>query len=154
MRTRRAILVAATHAIMLGLCGMQAAALDHSPRQYYGAWQKPPQRNYFYRNLYYKPTPTFSGYKHHHVIFFPTRPNHFYFYNPYQKQFWGRCPTNHGGEPRYSLLAPADRKPTMAEIAETAFPPPGALPAIPESSDGLPLDLPPDDLPTDAITAE
>jgi hypothetical protein len=120
----------------------------YSPRQYYSQWQKSPQSNYAYRTYYYKPTPDYAGYKHHYVI---QKGDHCYFYNPYEKQYWGRCPLKHGGQPTYQLLAPADRKPTLAQIPESAFPPAGPLPPIPESNGSATLDLPPDDLPSDVF---
>jgi hypothetical protein len=133
-----------------------AAALLSSPvdaqnyvhRQYYSGWRKHNVHAYHYRFYYYKPTPTYSGYKHHYVIYFPTRPRHCYFYNPYKRGYWGRCPIDHGGQPMYSMLAEADRKQNVADIPEAAFPKPGPVPSIPEASDNLPLDLPPDDVPT------
>ena len=118
-----------------------------SPRQYYGHWQKHPTANYYYRGYYYKPTPSYAGYKHHYVILYPSRPSHHYFYNPYKKQYWGRCEVYHGGKGEYSHLAPEYRKSSISEIPENAFPTPGKLPNIPDSSDGSKLDLPPDDLP-------
>jgi hypothetical protein len=115
-------------------------------RQYYSGWSK--HNAYHYRTYYYKPSPTYYGYKHHYVVHFPTRPTHYYFYNPYKKTYWGRCPVNHGGQPVYSMLAEKDRKGSVSEIPESAFPKPGNVPPIPESTDNEPLDLPPDDLPT------
>jgi hypothetical protein len=121
-----------------------------SPRQYYAPWQKHPSHNYFFRQYYFKPTPTFSGYRHHYAIFHPSRPQHIYFYNPHKKVFWGRCPAQRDGEATYSLLAEKDRKGALKDIAESAFPKPAATPPIPDSRDGAVLDLPPDDLPEGA----
>ena len=116
-----------------------------SPRQYYSAWAKHPTKNYHYRRLYYKPNQSYVGYKHQYVIYYPARPKHCYFYNPYKKTYWGRCEIQHGG--KYSMLPPEHRKPTVPEIPESAFPPPSDTPILPEALDGLRLDLPPDDLP-------
>ena len=124
-----------------------ARAGDHGPRQFYSGWQHHQQGNFHHRNFYYKPTPDFHGFKHHHVIRPKHDPKHLYFYNPYKAQFWGRCPADYGDKPVYSLLAPKDRKATLAEIPEAAFPKAGALPPIPESTDGELIDLPPDDSP-------
>jgi hypothetical protein len=127
---------------------LRAAVYTH--RQYYSSWQKHPQRNYHYRYYYYKPTPTYAGYQHHYVVYFPQRPKHLYYYNPYKKVYWGRCPTDCGGREQYSLLAEKDRKASVDEIPEAAFPKPAAMPPIPESTDGAKVDLPPDDLPGEA----
>jgi hypothetical protein len=52
------------------------------------------------------------------------------------------------GEGLYSMLVEADRKADIKDIPESAFPPQAAMPALPESTDGKKLDLPPDDLPS------
>lgn len=135
-----------------------ACAADSSPRQYYGAWHHHSSQNYLYRPYYYKASPDDIGYRHHYVIYYPSRPDHYYFYNPYTKTFWGRCSSKVPGtrgydrEKAYSLLPPAARKSTIEEIPESSFPQPGRVPTVPESTDGLPLDLPPDDAPTDAAS--
>lgn len=131
------------------LTGTIAAAGECStPRQYYSQWQKQPASDYAYRTYYYKPSETYAGYKHHYVIL---KDDHCYYYNPYERKVWGRCSAHHNGQPQYQLLAPADRRPTISEIPESAFPKPGALPPIPESSDQVSLDLPPDDLPSEVF---
>ena len=116
-----------------------------SPRQYYSSWSKHPTKDYHYRRLYYKPNPTYVGYKHQYVIYYPARPKHCYFFNPYKKTYWGRCEIQHGG--KYSMLPQIHRKPNIQDIPETAFPAPVDPPFLPEASDWLRLDLPPDDLP-------
>lgn len=54
-----------------------------SPRQYYSGWNKSPTQTYYYRYYYYKPSASYAGYKHHYVIYFPSRPKYVYYYNPY-----------------------------------------------------------------------
>jgi hypothetical protein len=124
-----------------------------SPRQYYSSWQKHPQKSYHYRKFYYKPSPTHVGYKHHYAIHHPSRPKHTYFYNPYKKVYWGRCDATGRGDGKYSLLPEAARKPLLSSIPDSDFPEAGELPALPDSTDGALLDLPPDDLPGDVDTA-
>ena len=135
--------------LMLLTCFASSSAIaeNNSPRQYYSGWNKHPSRAYHYRSLYYKPTPSYVGYKHHYALHYKSRPNHVYFYNPYSKSYWGRCAIDHGG--KYSMLAPSARKSTLEQIQESDFPPPAAPPALPEAEDGIKLDLPPDDLPLD-----
>jgi hypothetical protein len=41
---------------------------------------------------------------------------------------------------QYSLLAPKDRKRSLKDIPEKAFPEAGKMPPIPESKDGTPMD--------------
>jgi hypothetical protein len=125
----------------------QVQASHYGPRQYYGSWTYHQKGNYHYRPYYYKPTPTFSGYRHHYVVYTKRDPKHYYYFNPKSRKYWGRCPVNYGDEPVYSMLKVEDRKETLDEIPEKAFPKPGALPDIPDTSDGATLDLPPDDLP-------
>lgn len=149
--TRRAILLAVV-TLSIG-APMVSVAAPFANRQYYGAWQKS-QRGFHFRPYYYKPTPNFVGFRHHFVIHTPSRPKHLFFYNPRSKKFWGRCPTETNGKAAYSLLAEKDRKGDLAEIPESAFPEPGELPPVPDSSDGLLLDLPPDDLPASTSLPE
>jgi len=139
--------------LILGVAAASAVADTYSPRQYYGPWYKHPKYNYYYRNYYYKPAADYAGYKYHYAMYFPSRPNHYYYYNPQTKKYWGRCPVNNNGKPQYSLLAEKDRKEKLADIPESAFPAPGALPPIPDSDDGATLDLPPNDLPKEDLPA-
>jgi len=142
-------------ACLLGVCllgvlgAVEAYGNNYAARQYYSGWRKYPERPYYYRVYYYKPSVSYAGYKHHYVIYDPQRPRFVYYYNPYKKVYWGRCPTNCEGRPEYSMLKEEDRKATLEEIPEKAFPKPAALPPIPESDpkEGISLDLPPDDLP-------
>ncbi|MEZ6067796.1 MAG: hypothetical protein R3B90_19270 [Planctomycetaceae bacterium] len=133
-------------AVLLGTAAVGIANDYGSARQYYTPWQKPANSQYAYRTYYYKPTPTYAGYKHHYVI---QKGDHCYFYNPYEKKYWGRCPSQSYGRPQYSHLPPEWRRPTLQEIPESAFPTPGNLPPIPESDGSVVLDLPPDDLPSE-----
>lgn len=132
--------------LMTAAAGMAVGGFQ--VRQYYSGWQRHPRGGYSYRTYYYKPNDDYAGYKHHYVVYHPKDPDHYYFYNPYKKQYWGRCPSQHGGKPLYSLLAERDRRPTISEIPEAAFPKPAAPPVIPEATDKEPLDLPPDEAPT------
>jgi hypothetical protein len=133
--------------LLFVLLAAPVGAESYSPRQYYGPIQKHPKYNYSYRPYYYKPTPKYVGYKHQYVLYYPSKPKYAYFYNPYKKQFWGRCPANSGGKGSYSMLAPKDRKPRIEDVEEDAFPKPKEVPDVPESEDGVKMDLPPDDLP-------
>jgi hypothetical protein len=130
------------------LASSPSRAADHSgSRQSFGDWHGHSQ-GFSYRPYYYKPNPEFVGFKHHYVIHYQAQPQYNYFYNPYNKQFWGRCPVETEGKPSYSLLAKKDRSGDINKIPESAFPKPGAMPPIPDSTDGVTMDLPPDDLPT------
>jgi hypothetical protein len=135
---------------------------DYGTRQYYGGWSY--SGSYYYRPYYYKPYADYYGYKHNYVCYYPSSPDYYYYYSPYSKQFWGRCPINTGGEGKYSFLKPVDRPapdpqagalPAPGDVAPKAnFPDPGTPPALPQTADEKkkdpnppPLDLPPDDLP-------
>jgi hypothetical protein len=132
---------------VLAVPAIQANSYSH--RQYYSRWTKHPYKNYYSRSYYYKPSPTYTSYKHHYVIYYPQRPKYVYYYNPYSKQYWGRVLAQHGGKAQYQLLAKNDRKSNLQDIPESAFPKAGPMPAIPESTDGGRIALPPQDLPKD-----
>jgi hypothetical protein len=134
---------------VLFLAGLAVAATadSYSPRQYYGGYQKHPKYAYSYRTYYYKPTPDYVGYKHQYAVYNPSQPQYVYFYNPYKKQYWGRCPSAGGGRAAYQILDEKDRKANLEEIDESAFSKPGKMPPVPESEDGATMDAPPDDLP-------
>ena len=71
-----------------------------------------------------------------------------YYYNPVSQQYWGRFEFGEDGKPKgYSLLAEKDRKEKLADIPESAFPKPAAMPAIPGATDGEKMAAPPTDLP-------
>jgi hypothetical protein len=135
--------------LVLCLAGT-AFAQQYAPRQYYSDWKKPAQGKYAYRQYYYKPTPSYAGYRVHEVRFFPQKPKHYYYYNTKTQKYWGRCPTEANGTPSYSLLKMEDRHKDLEMIPESAFPPPAKLPPIPESdpAEGAFLDLPPEDAPS------
>ena len=143
MNLRRGLLVLGL--LVSAACGLAAHAETYSHRQYYGPWLQ--KDSYYYRYYYYKPTTEYAGYKHFYCLYYPSKASHYYYYDPYKKVYWGRCPTQCYGKPQYSQLAEEDRKPTLAEIPEEKFPKPEKLPEIPDSKDGAKLDLPPDDVP-------
>ena len=120
-------------ALTVGGLATKAEAGLFAYRQYYSGWSYYPQRTYYLRSYYYKPYPTYATYKYHYCIYYPARPRYVYYYNPYRKLYWGRYDLEKGG---YSQLAEKDRKAKLDEIPETAFPAPGAMPAVPESNDG------------------
>ena len=142
---KRLVFGAISAALPLLAAGAMARGDDYSPRQYYGAWEH--RRTYSYRTYYYKPTPTYAGYRHHYVVSYPHDHQHYYYYNPYKRTFWGRCNAYGEGQPYYSRLPEEYQRSSLAQIPESAFPPQGPLPSIPEAQDGSRLDLPPDDAP-------
>jgi hypothetical protein len=146
---RRVVLAAGVAAAVSA--GLAIVASAQGIRQYYSGWNFHSRNRYYYRSYYYKPTPNFTAFRHHYALYYPARPQHVFFYNPYRQVFWGRCPAKYEGEPGYSLLAEADRKGQLDQIPESAFPKPGPPPPIPEATDNVRMDLPPDDLPTDAV---
>jgi hypothetical protein len=122
-----------------------AEATSYYVRQYYSSWS--PYRSYYYRTYYYKPTPSYAGYQYHYAIYYPSQPRYVYYYNPYKKVYWGRAEVSECGEVKYSLLAEKDRKGSLKEIPEKAFPKAGAMPPVPESNDGVKMEVPPGDRP-------
>jgi hypothetical protein len=125
------------------VAGLRASA---APRQYYSGWTHNWKERFYYRSYYYKPKPDDPGYQFHHVVYYQDRPKFYYWYNPQKKVFWGRSPVGAAQVPRYSLLPESARKGSLKEIGE-AFPPPGPMPPVPGSADGVLMEPPPDDLP-------
>ena len=64
-----------------------------------------------------------------------------------QEGLLGSLPIARRRQGAYSLLAPNDRKGSLEQIPESAFPEPSAMPPIPESNDEAVMEMPPDDLP-------
>jgi hypothetical protein len=102
-------------------------------QQYYGGWNYYPSRGYHYCNYYYRPYVSYPSYSYHYCICYPQYPNYVYYYNPHRQYYWGRYDLQNKG---YSLLAEADRKGSVKDIPESAFPAPGKMPAIPAGVDG------------------
>jgi hypothetical protein len=144
-------------AVVAAGCFVSAAveAATYASRQYYGGWSYNRTQKYYHRSYYYKPSPSYYGYKHHTVVYKPSYDRrHYYFYNPYNKKYWGRCPATYYGNKGYApgtqgyaRLAPEDQKGDLKEIPPTAFPKVGKMPQIPEGKDDVQMDLPPDDPP-------
>src|SRR5262245_28932623 len=98
MFKRPAVIVQVAAGLLLGLASLSAWGASSAPRQYYGYYRFYKPGNYFYRLYYYKPSPNYVGYKHHYTIYYPSRPRFQYFYNPYKKVYWGRCPARTNGK--------------------------------------------------------
>lgn len=138
--------------LLLWLCVCSLARADE-PRQYYSSfWTKSPAGKSYYRNYFFRPSEEADEYAFHRVIYYPKEPRYLYFYNPVMKTYWGRFDCVKG---KYSTLDPEDRRGRLEEIPEEAFPPPGPMPAIPGSTNGVRMQAPStDDLPPDkSITA-
>ena len=125
--------------LALMLCSFASFA-EAAGRHYYSSWSYYPRRSYYYVYYYYKPTPTYNSYNYHYCIYYPTRPRYVYYYNPYSRRYWGRYDLEKKG---YSMLADKDRKEKLTDIAESAFPEPAEMPAIPEAKDGERMTPPP-----------
>ena len=133
--------------VWLSAAAAEADNVYGTPRQYYSDYTYVPSHGYGYRTYYFKPTPSYAGYKHHYVIYPKNDPHHGYYYNPEKQVYWGRCPSQCHGQPLYSLLRPVHRKPALNAIPPNQFPKPGPLPAIPGAKDNTTLDLAPDNTP-------
>ena len=132
--------------IVAFLAAFSEAPASAAFRQYYSSWNLYPQRQYYYRTYYYKPSPDFAGYNYHYAIYYPDKPNYVYYYNPYKRVYWGRCDLRGKAGQQYSLLAEQDRKENLSDIPESAFPALGKMPPIPGSKDDVAIE-PPKDLP-------
>ncbi len=129
-----------------------AQAVYNQYRQRYSTWSYYPQRTYYYRYYYYKPTVSATTYSYHYCIYYPTQPRYVYYYNPHRRVYWGRYDLQEAG---YSMLEEKDRDGDLKKIPESAFPKPGEMPVIPDSEDGERMekldskDLPTADAPND-----
>jgi hypothetical protein len=123
-----------------------AKANYRAGRQYYGTWTYNPIQRYHYRSYYYKPVTTYTTYSYHYVIYYPSQPRYYYYYNPVSRHYWGRFDREEKG---YSMLAEKDRKEKLEDIKESAFPKPAKMPGIPEATDNETIETPPDDAPKD-----
>lgn len=113
-------------------------------RQYYSSWSYRPTTHYHYCRYYYTPTVTHHTHSYHYVIYYPSRPRYRYYYNPVRKVYWGRFEVDEKGKAvGYSMLAKADRKSSLDDIPEEAFPKATEMPPIPESKDGEKMLVPP-----------
>lgn len=119
-----------------------------SVRQYYGDWNYYPQRNFYYRSYYFQ-SHVGGGYSYHYSIFYPAQPRYVYYYDPAKKYYWGRLDLRAKGNMKFSTLSMANRKEKLNDIAESSFPPPAEMPAIPDSKDGVRMEpIQQHDLPT------
>lgn len=108
-------------------------------RQSYSSWTYHPTHRYYYSQYRYQPVVTTTTYHHHYCVHYPSRPRYVYYYNPVRRVYWGRYDLKENG---YSMLKKEDQKQDLEAIPESAFPKPGEMPAIPESSDGVKIDRP------------
>lgn len=116
----------------------------------YGGWGYHSSYNYYYAPYNY-------GSYHHYCVYYPSQPRYVYYYNPYQKVYWGRFDLEGKDGALYSELADKDKKGTLKEIPEEAFPKAGAMPKNPTDPDGNEVEgtipappAPPKEAPKDA----
>jgi hypothetical protein len=154
MNTRTWILSAAGAAALwisfAGLAGAARADADEgADRQYYTAWKENSKAGYYYRQYCYKPTCECEEYEYNYVIYYPSRPDYCFYYDPQAKSYYGRCSTDPNCPPdeRWSGIAPKARGPKLDNIPETSFQSAAAMPTIPQSDDGVTVAALPNDLP-------
>lgn len=120
---------------LLSVCSLLVCdTADAGYRQRYSSWSYSPARRYYYTTYYYQPHSNYDGYLYHYCIYYPSQPRYVYYYNPHSGTYWGRYDMDEEG---YSMLAEKDRKGTLVEIPDSAFPKPGKMPAVPESKDNV-----------------
>jgi len=147
----KALVLGVALALGLALAAASTASAAFYLRQYYDSTYTYSQSNgYYYVNYYYQTTVTQTTYDYHYCIYYPSRPNYIYYYNPSTQAYWGRYEIGSKGEKRYSMLVKEDRKKDLNEIPETAFPEPAAMPTIPGAKDNVAMEPPPENVPKDA----
>ena len=119
-------------ALFIGLTGQVGGA----ERQFYNDWVYYPPFGYYYSSYYYQPSGGSRGYKFQFCMYYPSQPRFVYYYDPLRHSYWGRLDLKGMPDRRFSVLAAKDRKAKLSEIPEEAFPKPGKMPSIPESTDG------------------
>jgi hypothetical protein len=135
----------------MALCvitGLASVVHAEQPRQYYSPyWVK--RGGYYYRNYFFRPSPE-EGYRQHYVIYYPSQPQYFYYFNPDTGKYWGRYDRLAKG---YSQLPESEQNERLALIPDRAFPPPGDMPELKGSKDKLKMEPPPKGLPVDESDA-
>jgi hypothetical protein len=135
-------------ALLVVLCAEAVSAQE--PRQFYSSdgtlankdrWVVFREQGYATTYYCFKPNPDDANFTLNHCYFFFKDPDHIYFQNT-EKEYWGRCHRNKGRWNRYSTLPKRRRAKRLAQIPRQAFPPPGEMPPIPQSTDGTQM-LPP-----------
>jgi hypothetical protein len=116
------------------------SASAHDPfayggRQYYSAWAYNGESTYYYSAYYYRTYDNATSYQYHYAVYYPAQPSYVYYYNPRRRVYWGRLDLKGTEGKQYSILAEKDRKEKFDDIPESAFPPPAAMPKIPEATD-------------------
>ena len=106
-------------------------------RQYYTAWTFHAERGYWYRTLHFKPEPGYLGYRHHYCIHYVSQPQYVYFYDPYDKVYWGRFDVRGMPGEQFSVLDPEDRRERLSDVPADAFPPEGEIPTLPGATDDM-----------------
>ena len=144
MRRTRLSLAGLGLAFVLAM-GLSTSA-DAAGRQYYSSWSYHPQRNYYYRYYYYKPTVRATTYSYHYCIYNRSTPRYVYYYNPHRRVYWGRFDTEGKPGEQYSLLSDENRKSSLSDIPESAFPKAAGMPKIPDAEDDITIE-PPEGLP-------
>lgn len=121
----------------LSLATVTVSASADEPRQGYGPWEKT-AKHYFHRDYAFKPTPG-SDYEIHRVIWYPSQPEYYYYWNPKSRVFWGRAivESAFGCRPLYQLLPPEARKCDLKDIPDKAFGVPAAPPKLGDISGGV-----------------
>ena len=129
-----------------GLLLARPAGAAEPLRQYYSAWTYHPERGYWYRTFHYKPSPDYLGYRRHYCIHYASQPQYVFFYNPYERLYWGRFDVGARPGRQFSILDLRDRRERLSDVPAGAFPPGGEMPVLPGASDAARI-VTPDDLP-------
>jgi hypothetical protein len=151
MRKWRALFILLILAGCVASDALVVLARPSRGRQYYSSWRHYKDRGYYYRSYNYTENADDDddSYQYQYVIYYPSRPRYFYYYNPRSRKYWGRYDREAKGNDCYSILAEKDRSAELKEIEESAFPKPAAMPVIPGAKDGVRMEQPPKDLPDD-----
>ncbi len=109
-------------------------------RQHYGPWSFYPDRKYYWCRYYFSLQQGARTYQYHYCIYYPSRSQYIFYYDPAGRVYWGRFDREAKG---FSMLQPAERNASLNQIAAGAYAPAGAMPAIPGSRGEAAIEQPP-----------
>jgi len=131
--------------IQMLACGVTllfaASGMAASPRQYHTKWKASPDNTYYYCSYVYKQNACDCSYKKQYCVASPKYPGCCFYYNPTAGKYWGLCFEGQTPDKMFVNISSVSF-PTPEEIDELKTEA-GPMPAIPGSTDGVAMQIPP-----------
>jgi hypothetical protein len=118
-----------------------ASDLRAQERQVYGDWKEHPSGGYWFREYRFQPTAN-AQYERHLCIYYPSRPGHFYYYDPKSGLYWGRYNLK---TRKFETLKNGTKR--LEDVRDSSYEEQREAPTIPGSTDGERRKEPPTELP-------